>query len=106
MDFNRSFSKYSSTFETDQTTTPIDVAGISIRHRSVYVKDDDLCDSEVNKAVMDGIPYQEIRATMTNDLTHRTIFGANNSRSLLAQLESALFEGSGIASDNPNCGSV
>ena len=93
MDFNNSFSKYSTTFETDQTTTPIDLSGISIRNRSVYVLDDDLCDSDINKAVLDSIASQELRATMTNDLTHRTIFGANNSMSLLVQLQSGLIDG-------------
>ena len=48
MDFNRGFNQYSATFETDQTTTPIDVTTINTRNRSIYVIDDDLCDADVN----------------------------------------------------------
>ena len=103
MDFNNSFSEYSTTFETDQTTTPIDVTGVATRNRSLYVKDDDVCDTAINQAVLDTIPGQQLRATYTNELTHMTIYGANNNASLLQQLNAGIAEGELDDAGDPVC---
>lgn len=58
MDFKNSFSQYSGTFEADQTVTAIDVSGVNTRNRSIYLKGDSTCDTEINQAVLDTVPGQ------------------------------------------------
>ena len=66
MDFNNSFSQYSTTFETDQTTTPIDLTGITTSSRSFYLDGDETCDPLINQAVLDTVPGQQLSATFAD----------------------------------------
>ena len=59
------------------------MTGINTRNRSLYVLNDDVCNTDINQAILDTIPGQVLRGTFTNDLTHQTIYGANDSASLL-----------------------
>ena len=71
MSYTSSFSQYSSTFESNQTTTAIDVTGVMTRTRSLYLDGDTTCDPTINKAVLDTVPGQESSMTLVNsNLNH------------------------------------
>ena len=68
-----------------------DVSGIDMPSVNIYVKDNPVCDVEVNQEVFNMMPSFKIDSTLTGaGITHGNVQGANNDTELTTLLDIGL----------------
>ena len=68
-----------------------DVSGIEMPSVNIYVKDNAVCDEQLNYEVFKMMPSFKIESTLTGPgITHRIVDGANNDPELTTLLDIGL----------------